>query len=199
MGMQESPTLLDLGIVLHPEHEADQQVLVAVLATRIGYATVVVPHQLADSTELPSLLDKLRTAVADRAAVLVEDPADRLVINSSDLELIRARRAELDQALDPRPLCVSLPVSIGRTMNEAVARASRDSRFVGDAHPQISGLFGTFEQAQDQVIALAEAGAAELWVTLADEYDIADLLAQVKALVVGPTVVLRQRQKPNDE
>ncbi len=199
MGMQESPTLLDLGIVLHPEHEADQQVLVAVLATRIGYATVVVPHQLVDSTELPSLLDKLRTAVADRAAVLVEDPADRLVINSSDLELIRARRAELDQALDPRPLCVSLPVSIGRTMNEAVARASRDSRFVGDAHPQISGLFGTFEQAQDQVIALAEAGAAELWVTLADEYDIADLLAQVKALVVGPTVVLRQRQKPNDE
>ncbi len=199
MGMQDSQTLLDLGIVLHPDHESAQQVLMAVLASRIGYTTVVVPHQLSADPGLPALLEQLRAAVTDKATVLVEDPADELVVTTSDLVQIHARRAQLDQALDPRPLCVSLPVSIGRTMNEAVARASRDSRFVGDAHPQVSGVFGTFEQAQDQVIALADAGAQELWVTLADDYDISDLLAQVKALVVGPTVVLHQRLKSGED
>ena len=84
-------------------------------------------------------------------------------------------------------------------MSEAVARASRDPRFVGAAHPEVSGIFGTFEQAQTQVIALADAGAQELWVTLADDYDISDLLAQVKALVVGPTVVLHQRLKSGED
>ena len=86
-----------------------------------------------------------------------------------------------------------MPVSIGRTYNEAVARADRDPRFVGEAHPQASGIFGTFEQAQEQVLALARAGAEVLLVTLPYELDIADLLAQVKALVVGATPALFQQ------
>ena len=60
-------------------------------------------------------------------------------------------------------------------------------------HPQASGIFGTFEQAQEQVLALAHAGAEVLLVTLPYELDIADLLAQVKALVVGATPALFQQ------
>lgn len=199
MTMQDGQTLLDLGIVLHPDHGHDQQVLMAVLASRIGYATVIVPEQLSQTPELPELLDRLREAVTGKTQVLLEDPADDLVVRSADLDQVRARRTELDLALDPRPLCVSVPISIGRTMNEAVARASRDPRFVGSDHPEVHGIFGTFEQAQVQVVALADAGAQELWVTLADDYDISDLLAQVKALVVGPTVVLHQRLKSGED
>jgi len=199
MTMQDGQTLLNLGIVLHPDHSDEQQVLMAVLASRIGYSTVIVPEQLSQRTDVTELLNRLRAAVTGRAQVLVDDPQDDLVVRSANLEQIRARRSELDHALDPRPLCVSVPVSIGRTMNEAVARASRDPRFVGATHPEVSGIFGTFEQAQTQVIALADAGAQELWVTLADDYDISDLLAQVKALVVGPTVVLHQRLKSGED
>ena len=72
-------------------------------------------------------------------------------------------------------------------------RSDRDPRFVGEAHPQESGIFGTFEQAQEQVLALARAGAEVLLVTLPYELDIADLLAQVKALVVGATPALFQQ------
>lgn len=77
-----------------------------------------------------------------------------------------------------------------------MARAGRDPRFVGAAHPEATGLFGTFEQAQIQVLELARAGADELRVTLADEIDVADLLAQTRALVVGPTAALWQRGSP---
>ena len=103
---------------------------------------------------------------------------------------MRAARAELDEQEDSRPLIVAVPISIGRTFNEAVARADRDPRFVGDAHPRESGIFGTFEEAQQQVLSLARAGAEVLLVTVPQELDIADVLAQVKALVVGATPVL---------
>jgi hypothetical protein len=75
-------------------------------------------------------------------------------------------------------------------MNEAVARADREPRFAGDRHPRVSGIFGTFEQAQEQVLALARAGADGLVVDVPVELDFADVLAQVKALVVGATPAL---------
>jgi hypothetical protein len=85
---------------------------------------------------------------------------------------------------DQHPITVALPVAIGRTANEAEARASRDPRFAAD-HPRERGLFGTHDQAQAQVLELAAAGADLLRVTVADEVDVADLLAQVRSLVVG--------------
>jgi hypothetical protein len=57
----------------------------------------------------------------------------------------------------------------------------------------VSGVFGTFEQAQQQVLALARAGAEVLLVTVPDELDVADVLAQVRALVVGATPALFRR------
>ena len=110
------------------------------------------------------------------------DDLDHVVLHTADPEAVR-RQAGLD-------VTVAVPLAIGRTRSEAVARADRDPRFVGDRHPEVSGIFGTFEQAQQQVLALAEAGASRLIVTLAHELDVADLLAQTRALVVGATPAL---------
>lgn len=107
---------------------------------------------------------------------------DHVVLRTADPEAVR-RHAGFD-------VTVAVPLAIGRTRSEAVARADRDPRFVGDRHPEVSGIFGTFEQAQQQVLALAEAGADRLIVTLAHELDVADLLAQTRALVVGATPAL---------
>ena len=128
------------------------------------------------------------------AMVVVDDGADNVgIVRRNDPDLVRQARAALDDLEDARPLIVAVPISIGRTYNEAVARADRDPRFVGEAHPRESGIFGTFEQAQEQVLELARAGAEVLLVTVPHELDVADVLAQVKALVVGATPALFDR------
>lgn len=105
-----------------------------------------------------------------------------------------ADRATAGLFADQHVVVASLPVSIGRTVNEAVARAVRDPRFAGTDHPRERGLFGTYEHAQIQALDLAAAGADMLRVTVADEVDVADLLAQVRSLVVGATPVLHSRR-----
>ncbi|CAB4993358.1 unannotated protein [freshwater metagenome] len=190
-GGQDGEALLELGISLHPEHDLARHRLMTVLASRLGYASVVVPRECANADELAVDL----RSVAAGTVVEVDDPTDVHVVRAAHLDAIRVARATLDAAGDTRRVVVAVPVAIGRTTNEAAARASRDSRFVGDQHPELSGIFGTFEQAQRQVIEIAGAGGGALRVTLADDPDIADLMAQVRALVVGPTVVLH-RQGP---
>jgi hypothetical protein len=87
---------------------------------------------------------------------------------------------------------VALGVSIGRTMSEAQARVARDPFLAATGVPD-AGLFGTFEQAQEQVLALAAAGVDWIRADLADEQDVADLLAQLRAAAVGPAHVLHGR------
>jgi len=87
---------------------------------------------------------------------------------------------------------VALGVSIGRTMSEAQARVARDP-FLAATGVCEAGLFGTFEQAQGQVLTLAAAGVDWIRADLADEQDIADLLAQLRAAAVGPVHVLHGR------
>jgi hypothetical protein len=112
-----------------------------------------------------------------------------------------AQRAAAGLTAGAHPVVAALSASIGRTWNEAEARAGRDPRFgtgaaSGDAagDPRRSGLFGTYEQAQTQVLELAAAGADGLRVTVPDEVDVADLLAQVRSVVVGATPVLHARR-----
>jgi hypothetical protein len=111
-----------------------------------------------------------------------------------------AQRAAAGLTPADHPVVAALPASIGRTWNEAEARAGRDPRFAagfaGSAgeDPRRSGLFGTYEQAQSQVLELAAAGADGLRVTVPDEVDVADLLAQVRSVVVGATPVLHARR-----
>lgn len=184
--------LLDLAVMLRPDADQSERVLVARLAGRLGYCAVHVPAAAGErlGTEEIDLLIE----AAEPAMVVIDDGSEvEGLVRNSDPNLVRRARAHLDLLEDARPLIVAVPISIGRTYSEAVARADRDERFVGDAHPRESGIFGTFEQAQEQVLALARAGAEVLLVTVPHELDIADVLAQVKALVVGATPALFDR------
>jgi len=187
-----SEQLLDLAVMLRPSSDASERELVTRLAGRLGYCAVHVP--VAPGEGLPSdEIDRLLEA-AGPAMVVMDDGSDvDGLVRRNDPQLVREARAQLDALEDSRPLIVAVPISIGRTFNEAVARADRDERFVGDAHPRESGIFGTFEQAQEQVLELARAGAEVLLVTVPHELDVADVLAQVKALVVGATPALFDR------
>ena len=182
--------LLALAVALHEGLGPAEREHLARLAGRLGYTAVHLPAGCAlSSDEVDSLVE------AALPALLVIDTVDVAPgrVRGADLDRVRAARRELDAADHARPLVVEVAISIGRTRNEAVARAERDPRFVGDAHPQVSGIFGTFEQAQVQVLDLAAAGADLLLVTVPDELDVADVLAQVRALVVGATPALFDR------
>lgn len=162
----------------------------AQLAARLGFFAVHVPGDHLDADDL----DVLQVA-AEPAMVVIDNGADVLgVVRRNDPVLVSDVRTLLDAQEDSRPLIVAVPISVGRTLNEAVARADRDPRFVGDAHPRECGIFGTFEEAQEQVLALARAGAEVLLVTVPNELDVADILAQVRALVVGATAARFHRE-----
>jgi len=177
--------LLVLSVTLHPAHDLIRRAQVAALAGRLGYAAVIAPAGL-DPAELAQLRQYASPARVEPAGG--EDPPG--LVRRADPELVRHARARVGGS---GWVIVDVPVAIGRTLREAAARAARDSRFAGEAHPERSGLFGTFEQAQALVLELARAGADELRATLADEVDLADLLAQVRALVVGATASLLGR------
>jgi hypothetical protein len=102
-------------------------------------------------------------------------------------------RAEAQQAgRDPATLGVAalVPVSIGRTSTEAEARAERDPRFARLGHPRDVGIFGTLEECQDRVIALAHAGISDLRCILPAAPDVHDVIAQLTAVTIGTTDVL---------
>jgi hypothetical protein len=113
----------------------------------------------------------------------------------SDLETaadeVRAECAESGR--DPATLGVGvlLPVSIGRTNAEAVARADMDPDFGRFGHPGETGIFGTLEECQDRVIALAHAGVTDLRCILPGTPDVHDVIAQLTAITVGSIAVLR--------
>lgn len=184
--------LLDLALLMNPGYDSQRRAHVATLAARLGYIAVhvpVIPGEGIPSEEIDDLVD-----AAQPAMVILDDGLQRPgVVRRNDPEAVRRARAEIDHEEDARPLIVAVPISIGRTLNEAVARADREARFTGDRHPSVSGIFGTFEQAQEQVLALARAGAEVLLVDIPDDVDVADVLAQVRALVVGATPALLER------
>ena len=169
--------------MLHSGHDPGRQAHMAMLAGRLGYSAV---HVLDDGAITGDRLDALVAAAAPAVVVIDSGASAPGLVRGRHPELVRAARASLDAAGDSRPVIVAMPVAIGRTRNEAVARAARDPRFADADHPEVCGIFGTFEQGQEQVIELARAGAGVLLVTVADDVDVADLLAQVRALVSGP-------------
>lgn len=132
----------------------------------------------------------VRDALDPAAAGVVLSSANRA---ETALLAADARRARPAGGTGPR-IGVALGVSIGRTMSEARARAERDPHLAGTGVAE-AGLFGTFEQVQEQVLALAAAGADWIRANFADEHDIADLLAQLRAALVGPAVVLHGRER----
>lgn len=197
-----SEQLLDLALLLNPGYDRQRRAHVAMLAARLGYIAVHVPVATESAREAgidqaseleDGELDRLVQAAAP-AMVVLDDGSERPgVVRRNDPVLVSRARAQIDAVEDARPLIVAVPISIGRTRNEAVARAAREPRFAGDRHPSMCGIFGTFEQAQEQVLELARAGAEVLLVDIPDDVDVADVLAQVRALVVGATPALLDR------
>ena len=111
-----------------------------------------------------------------------------------DLETIadetRAEAAEAGR--DPATLGVAalVHVSIGRTQAEAAARIGMDPGFHELGHPSETGIFGTLEECQDRVIALAHAGVSDLRCVIPSTPDAIDVMAQLTAMTVGTTDVL---------
>ena len=103
-----------------------------------------------------------------------------------------ARAEALEARRDPATLGVAalVPVSIGRTSTEAAARADRDPRFARLGHPRDVGIFGTLEECQDRVIALAHSGISDLRCILPAAPDVQDVIAQLTAVTIGTTDVL---------
>jgi len=103
---------------------------------------------------------------------------------------VRAEAVEAGR--DPSTLGVAamVTVSIGRTEAEARARADDDEVFARLGHPAESGIFGTLEDCQDRVIALAHAGITDLRCVLPASLDLHDVIAQLTAVTVGTTDVL---------
>jgi hypothetical protein len=177
--------LLSVGITLPSGLPETTAISIATMVGRLGFATLHL-------AEVPpsALLERLVAAAAP--ALLVVDPPGYSpgVVRVNDPAAVAAARARLDAAGSTRPVQVAVPISIGRTMNEATARADLDPRFAGRRHPRDVGIFGTFEQAQEAVLELARAGAGDLVLDVPLERDVADVLAQIRALVVGATPVL---------
>jgi len=181
--------LLDLALLIRTETEPARMAYLATLASRLGFSAVHVRVSVGANLD-PENIERLISA-AEPAMLVVDDGSAVLgIVRSYDLAEVRRTRAELDASEDSRPLIVAVPVSIGRTINEAVARADREPRFTGVEHPSESGIFGDFEAAQFQVLELARAGCEVLLIDVPDENDVADLLAQIRALVVGATPAL---------
>jgi hypothetical protein len=131
---------------------------------------------------------RIRGPLDDQAAGVVIVASDRAGLLAAITTAAKARAAGHGQVV------AAVAVSIGRTASEAAARASRDPHLAGARHPRHAGVFGTLDDAQEQVLALAAAGADSLLVTVPDDVDVADLLAQLRSAVAGPTPVLHRRQ-----
>lgn len=95
-----------------------------------------------------------------------------------------------------RAVLAEVPVSVGRTMAEAQARASADDLFTLTGHPAEQGLFGTLEECQAAAARLAHAGVSELVCYLPLASDLADILAQLRSIAIGASV-LRPGEPPS--
>lgn len=157
------------------------------------------PGEDAEALPLPDGAGLRRSATLDDLANLpavlsIVDDVVLLAWLFSDLEAaadeVRAEAAEAGR--DPATLGVAavVPVSIGRTEAEASARADGDPVFDATGHPREVGIFGTLEECQDRVIALAHAGITDLRCILPSALDIHDVIAQLTAITIGTTDVL---------
>jgi alkanesulfonate monooxygenase SsuD/methylene tetrahydromethanopterin reductase-like flavin-dependent oxidoreductase (luciferase family) len=120
-------------------------------------------------------------AVADNVLVTATPP-ERL---DDGIELARSGIAAAGRDESTLGIAVQVPVSVGRTTAEALARAEAEPLFRYLGHPAESGIFGTLEQCHDRVVELAHAGVTELVCVLPNSPDVQDVIAQLTAAVIG--------------
>ena len=129
----------------------------------------------------------------DLAALVADDvvlPAGSAVDLDGVAGEIRAACERVGR--DPASIGVGLeiPVSIGRTLAEAEARAAGEALFDGVGRPSEVGMFGTLERCQERVIELAHAGVTDLRCILPNNPDVQDVIAQLTAIAIGTVDVL---------
>lgn len=202
-----------LGLMVDPEVRSTTALAAAVagLARATG-----VPIEVAVQGEHPSVADYTRS-LRDELQGAMRGDRPRLSAVAASVEGVRrlletvddvvlpgwlhadlesaadaARAAAVDAGRDPSSLGVAalVPVSIGRTGAEASARADLDPLFGQFGDPAEIGIFGTLEECQDRVIALAHAGISDLRCLLPNAPDVHDVIAQLTAIAVGTTDVL---------
>ena len=148
----------------------------------------------------PAVLSRPRRSVLVREMAEVARAltvADDIVLPAwhfADLETaadeVRAEALEAGRSTDALGVAALLPVSIGRTQAEAEARVVADPLFLRTGHPAENGIFGTLEECQDRVIALAHAGITDLRCVIPATLDAHDVIAQLTAITIGTTDVL---------
>jgi alkanesulfonate monooxygenase SsuD/methylene tetrahydromethanopterin reductase-like flavin-dependent oxidoreductase (luciferase family) len=131
---------------------------------------------------------QLDVAVALADDVLIAAPAGRNVRGAVDWVRNACERGERDPA--SLGIALEVPVSIGRTVAEAQARAQGESLFQMTGPPEEIGIFGTLEQCQERVIELAHAGVSDLRCVLPNSPDVHDVIAQLTAMVIGTVEIL---------
>lgn len=98
----------------------------------------------------------------------------------------------------PTPLAVLAMCSIGRTSAEARARADGDPLFSIAGQPADGGIFGTLEECQQRVLALALRGVADVRCALPGSPDVHDVIAQLGAVTTGTLTVLATKGRSPD-
>lgn len=131
-------------------------------------------------------------AATPREARVAAGLADNVLIPAGAMTDAALAVAEVRKACDavgrdPGTLgiAVELPVSIGRTSAEALARAEAEPLFRQLVQRMPLAIVGRLEECQDRVIDLAHAGVTDLLCILPNVPDIQDVIAQLTAMVVG--------------
>lgn len=131
-------------------------------------------------------------AATPREARVAAALADNVLIpagamTDAALAVAEVRRACAAVGREPATLgiTVELPVSIGRTSAEALARAEAEPLFRQLGQRVQAGIIGRLEECQDRVIDLAHAGVTDLQCILPNVPDIQDVIAQLTSMVVG--------------
>ncbi len=185
-GPEDGPELLGTATATRALAEAERLEVAIPAGQHLGSWTTVEPRLrrsvvIRDLADLPAALQ-----VADDIVL----PAWHIADLETAADEVRAEATEAGR--DPSTLGVAalLPVSIGRTQAEAVARVAADPVFTVVGDPAAVGIFGTLEECQDRVIALAHAGITDLRCIVPATLDVHDVIAQLTAITVGTTDVL---------
>ena len=131
-------------------------------------------------------------AATPREARVAAGLADNILIpagamTDATLAVAEVRKAGAAVGRDPGTLGITaeLPVSIGRTSAEALARAEAEPHFRQLVQRTPLGIIGRLEECQDRVIELAHAGVTDLLCIMPNVPDIHDVIAQLTSMVVG--------------
>lgn len=155
-----------------------------------GYVSDLREALMAPASDDPTIISV--EAATPREARVAAGLADNILIPAGAMTDAALAVAEVLKACaavgrDPGTLgiTVELPVSIGRTSAEALARAEAEPLFRQLGQRVEAGIIGRLEECQDHVIDLAHAGVTDLQCILPNVPDIQDVIAQLTAMVVG--------------